>query len=238
MTYFRFLLIFLGIPLMAMAFLLWRDKQHFRQLPPDLRTWNPLWVILAHVVVAVLYTTPWDNYLVATGVWYYDPRRITGTLLGWVPLEEYCFFVLQTILSGAWTVYLLRRISPRLPFKPNLPIRLALSLLAGLLWLVSAIALFSGYAPATYSGLILVWALFPIIIQCLLGGDILWHYRVPILTALSSITVYLAIADSLAINSGVWEISPHQSFNLLLFGVLPVEEFLFFLLTNFLGSGF
>ena len=36
----------------------------------------------------------------------------------------------------------------------------------------------------------------------------------------------------LAINWGTWTIDPAQSLNIFLGGVLPVEEFIFFLLTN------
>ena len=39
-------------------------------------------------------------------------------------------------------------------------------------------------------------------------------------------------ADFLAIGSGTWAISPGQSLNFLIGGVLPLEEVVFFLLTN------
>ena len=56
------------------------------------------------VLIAVAYTTPWDNYLVATNVWWYDESLVTGLKLGWVPIEEYTFFVLQTLMTGLWTL--------------------------------------------------------------------------------------------------------------------------------------
>ncbi len=61
------------------------------------------------ILVALAYTTPWDNYLVATGVWYYDPARVWNIVLGYVPLEEYLFFVLQVTLTGLITLWLIRR---------------------------------------------------------------------------------------------------------------------------------
>ena len=45
-------------------------------------------------------------------------------------------------------------------------------------------------------------------------------------------TLYLSAADALAINGGIWTINPDKSVDLLLGGILPVEELLFFLLTN------
>jgi lycopene cyclase domain-containing protein len=89
-----------------------------------------------------------------------------------------------------------------------------------------------GHAPATYAVLILVWALPPIMIQIAWGGHFLWHYRRLVLTSLVSVTLYLAAADLLAIGNGIWTIDPGQSYKAFLFGVLPLEEFIFFLVTN------
>jgi lycopene cyclase domain-containing protein len=72
----------------------------------------PYLVVGALVGVALLYTTPWDNDLVATGVWWYDPKLVTGITLGWVPIEEYTFFVLQTLLTGLWALWVRAR-TPR-----------------------------------------------------------------------------------------------------------------------------
>lgn len=57
-------------------------------------------VVALTVLVALAYTTPWGNYLVATRGWYYDPAPVWNIVLGYVPLEEYLFFVLQTILGA------------------------------------------------------------------------------------------------------------------------------------------
>jgi putative membrane protein len=109
MTYFGFLIRFIGIPLLILAALTAWDWRRGRRLPPALSHVRPVWVLLAHVAAAVIWTTPWDNYLVATGVWYYNPQLVTGITLGWVPIEEYTFFVVQTLLTGAWLLWLARR---------------------------------------------------------------------------------------------------------------------------------
>ena len=100
---------------------LW-DWHKGRRLPDDLRK-QPAWLaLLAHVIAAVVWTTPWDNYLVATGVWYYDPRLVTGITLGWVPIEEYTFFVVQTLITGLWLLWLgrrLRTVSLPIPLRPR-----------------------------------------------------------------------------------------------------------------------
>ena len=69
--------------------------------------------------------------------------------------------------------------------------------------------------------------------------DILWKHRRRLVLVIAGLTLYLSLADSFAIQSGVWTIDPEQSLGVLLGGVLPVEEFVFFLLTNIMvGFGF
>ncbi len=236
MTYFGFLLRFLGIPIALLALVALWDTRRQRAIPPYFRSW-PLWAaVLLHVVLAVVYTTPWDNYLVATGVWTYDPALVTGILLGWVPIEEYTFFVVQTILTGLWLAFLMRRMT----FDRSAPLqrrwRLVPLSVLGLIWLGSMALLISRYPPGTYLSLELAWALPPIMLQVAFGGDILRRYGRLVLLSIASLTLYLCLADFLAIGSGTWEISPEQSFNVLLAGVLPVEEIVFFLITNTLNT--
>jgi lycopene beta-cyclase len=233
MTYFNFLAIFLGLPLVLIFYLVWRDAHRGRRLPTVLDTWPAWGAVLLHIVIALLYTTPWDNYLVASGVWYYDPQRVTGQTLGWVPIEEYTFFVLQTLLTGFWWIYLAKRI--RLPdgsIPKRVGSRVVVDILLGLLVIGGVFVLAGGYQPGRYMALILVWALPPIMIQIGWGGHILWQYRRLVFTVVGSATFYLAAADLLAIGSGIWTIDPGQSFNVFLLRVLPIEEFIFFLVTN------
>ena len=232
MTYFGFLAIFLGIPIAILGALLWRDQRRGRELPLSLQSVPAAVVVLVHVVLAVLYTTPWDNYLVATGVWWYEPALVTGITLGWVPIEEYTFFVVQTILASLWLLFLARRLAEPGQFRPSRRIRWWATGAIGTIWLASALVLAAGWQPGTYLGLELVWALPPIMLQLAFGADILWHRRRLVGLTLMSMTLYLATADSLAIGAGTWTINPRQSLHLLLGGVLPVEELVFFLLTN------
>jgi len=58
--------------------------------------------------LALTYTTPWDNYLVYKGIWTYPSGRVLATI-GWVPIEEYSFFVIQTALTCLWFLALLER---------------------------------------------------------------------------------------------------------------------------------
>lgn len=233
MTYSAFLALFLLVPLLLTAAFTRTLQNRGMPVPSSLRAWPVLPVLAGHAVLAVLYTTPWDNYLVATQVWWYDKALVSGLVIGFVPLEEYLFFVAQTILVGLWTLLAARltgRNGPELLPRPYF--RLWSTLLVGLVGGLGAYLLASRQVAGTYLGLELVWAAVPLAIQLSFGADILWHYRAHIFTTLIPAVAYFSIADAIAIRAGTWTISPLQSSGILVGGVLPVEEMLFFLLTT------
>jgi lycopene cyclase domain-containing protein len=234
MTYFGFLGIFVGTPLVILLNWTLYDRRRGKRLPSHFQNW-PVWpVLLGHTLIALIYTTPWDNYLVATGVWWYDPALVTGLTLGWVPIEEYTFFIVQPLLAGLWLLLVMRYVPIPTTDRPlnHQPWR-SLWLPAGL-WLGSILVLLSGWQPGTYLALELGWALPPIMIQLAFGADILWRYRRLVLLGILVPTLYLAMADAVAIGAGTWTFDPAQSLNIFLAGQLPIEEFIFFLLTNIL----
>jgi lycopene cyclase domain-containing protein len=234
MTYFTFLFIFLCLPILFLSIVAYRDARRGLRLPDSRQGFLFGAALLLHILVAVAYTTPWDNYLVATGVWYYNPELVTGIRIGWVPIEEYAFFVLQTIMTGLLLLALSRRLpAERLEEHPSgwitrfLPV-----ILLGSLWVWVLLRFASGWESGTYFSLIVLWALPPIMLQFAFGGDTLWRERKLVGSTLLLATLYLSITDSLAIGSGVWTIAPGQSFQIFLAEVLPLEELLFFLVTN------
>lgn len=224
MTYFGFLLCFLVIPiLLLLGIHLWRRH--------GISAARPVWASIAiHITLALAYTTPWDNYLVATGVWYYNPALVIGILLGYVPLEEYVFFILQTLFVGLWWWLLLPHLPPAADFQPSIRVRFLVSTVLGSLWLISAAVFLSGWKPGTYLSITLFWALPPLLLQSIFGADILWHHRRLLAAVILPVGLYLSLADSLAITATTWEIDPAQSTGIFL-GRLPVEEGIFFFIT-------
>lgn len=233
MTYFGFLLRFLVIPILVLLFITWREKE---RPTPGFRK-SLIWVgILVHIVLAVLYTTPWDNYLVATGVWYYNPDLVTGIVLGYVPIEEYTFFVLETILTGLWWWFLARRIpEPSTPLPKNgRKIRLAAVSALLAIWLVSVYLFFWGADSWNYLSITLMWALPAILPQLIFGADLLWHYRKLVFLTIFVPGTYLSLMDIVALTDTTWSIAPGQTTGVLFFGILPLEEVVFFFITNVL----
>ena len=233
MTYIGFLAIFLIIPILIFLIITWRDERNGRIIT-GFKNGTAVWLGIAlHIMVAVIYTTPWDNYLVATGVWYYNPALVSGVLIGYVPIEEYTFFIVESFLTGLWWWFLARRISPPVAFKPSHRMRVTSTMVLVGFWAISAGFLVSGLPSTTYLAITLTWALLPIGLQLAFGADILWHHRKLVALTIFPMTLYLSLADSLAIYSGTWTISPAQSTRIFI-GSLPIEEAIFFLMTNIL----
>ncbi len=251
MTYFSVLAIFILPPLIVLMIYVPRDIWHWLGVrllhrsascqqsqsvlidnPRPTLDWKPYLAVLVHVWLALIYTTPWDNYLVATRVWWYDSALVAGITVGWVPIEEYTFFILQTLLVGLWALLVHRAVLPIPPkFRTRPGFRLWASILTFVLWIISTILLFSGWRPGTYLTLILSWALLPVLFQVTFGADILLAEGRRLALIILLPTIYLWWVDSIAINSGTWTINPSQTTGIML-GTLPLEEMLFFIMTN------
>ena len=239
MTYFGFLYRFLLIPILIFLGITYWDHKKNKQIY-SFRNGRAVGIGIAiHVLLAIIYTTPWDNYLVATNVWSYNPKLVTGLVIGYVPIEEYTFFVVETILAGLWWWFLARHI-PLTPFplSPNQKLlgnRKLVSLSACFLasvWLLFTYLFFFGAAKWNYLSITLFWALPPIIIQVLFGADILWHYRKLIFWSIIVPGTYLSLMDIVALKETTWAISTSQTTGILFFGILPFEEVVFFFITN------
>jgi lycopene cyclase domain-containing protein len=212
MTYLEFHLVFLLPPLLAL--LLWS-----RPKPPR------VWAYLLMPLIAFLYTTPWDNYLVSRGVWGYPEGRVL-LRLGYVPLEEYLFFLLQPLLTGA---LLLRLAGSPPPSGPGV-----FRVLGGGAWLLVTalgVLLLALGGKALYLGLILAYFAPVFLLQWAFGGDLLWAWRRPLLLGVALPTLYLWFADGWAIREGIWWIAEAYTLGPKAFG-LPLEEMAFFLFTN------
>jgi lycopene cyclase domain-containing protein len=241
MTYFGFLFRFLLIPILIFLGISYWDHKKNKQIN-SFRNGRAVWIGIAiHMLLAILYTTPWDNYLVATKVWYYNPKLVTGLVIGYVPIEEYTFFVVESILAGLWWWFLAKRLPLTINTSPYNSRRgliidkklvfLSTCLLATL-WLLSTYLFFFGTINWNYLSITLFWALPPIIIQLLFGADILWHYRKLIFWSIIVPGTYLSLMDIVALKETIWSISTSQTTGILFFGILPLEEVVFFFITN------
>ena len=225
MTYLTFLLVFLVLPIALLAFL---------QRKPLAGVGGVRALVSLPLVclIAFLYTTPWDNYLVYKEVWWHGADRVIGTI-GYVPFEEYAFFILQPILTGLFLYYLLSKNQPDLTEIPSQKVYQAISFFWLAITAIGFLLLASGWENGLYMGLILAWCGPVILGMWLYGGRLFLQCKRPFMIGITIPTIYLWIADWTAISLGIWDISDRYSFGLDPFG-LPIEEATFFLCTNVL----
>jgi hypothetical protein len=238
-TYLGFLAIALGPPVLA---LLWLARG---------RLTRPF-VAGAGLVglIGFGYTVPWDNALIARGVWWYGEGTVLATI-HLAPVGEYLFILLQPVLTALWVAVLRGRggrdresaptgrttdagtVAPAAPGWTAVPGRDRIAGAAAGLSVAVVGALMLATDATFYLGAILAWAGPVLAVQWGFGWRRLWGRGRRRLTALAigAPTLYLAAADRVAIELGLWTISPQFTTGLTVLG-LPVEEGAFFLLTN------
>lgn len=196
--------------------------------------------LLALVVIAFVYSTPWDYFKLAHGVWGYCEGCVLFTV--WlIPFEEYCFFILQTVITTLWSTLVFYPQLPLLRFLAARPGALSSSRLATLLpvLLFGALGLLGWHiatpnTPSFYLGSIMWWVSPVLMLQWGLAGRYIMRMGAgPVLTAILAPTFYLWFVDVVALNNGAWFIARGTKLDELeLPMALPIEEATFFLVTN------
>ncbi|MDS0280880.1 lycopene cyclase domain-containing protein [Haloarcula onubensis] len=178
--------------------------------------------------LALVYTTPWDNYLISRGVWWYGEGAVL-VRLGAAPLGEYLFFVLQPLGVALWAA--------RFPVETARPLSIPLperALGLGGAGVVAAAGLaLLGSDSGLYLGSLLVWSAPILAIQWAFGWPFLAAEWRVVLAGTLVPTLYLWVVDRIAIGVGLWTISARYTTGAVvpLLG-LPIEEAAFFLLTS------
>ena len=217
-TYLAYLAVTVGIPLVALGAAAW--------VRGSLRTWVDALGVTALMAIAFSYTYVWDGTLIEQGVWWYGEGVVTGRF--WViPFGELAFFLVQTALSGIWFLTLDPSVDPDRPTavqsRPVGLLVVAALELAGLgLYFTTA---------GHYLGAVLVWGAPILGFLWFLGGPVIWRARRVVAVAILLPTAYLWVVDRVAIGLGLWSISSTYTTGLAVAG-LPIEEMVFFLVTN------
>ncbi len=91
-SYFIWLAVFVAAPLLAIWGIWWRV------FVPHLK------VIGLAPIGALVFSIPWDIISVREHIWYFERPYIAGIWVGGLPIEEYLFIVLVTVLFASATV--------------------------------------------------------------------------------------------------------------------------------------
>jgi 15-cis-phytoene synthase/lycopene beta-cyclase len=73
------------------------------------------------LAMAVSTASIWDNYIVYHRAWSYCPKCVVA-VIGYVPLEEYLFFIIMTLMTVGFTNFVMRWSLPSSYIRPETPI--------------------------------------------------------------------------------------------------------------------
>ncbi|HST57845.1 MAG TPA: lycopene cyclase domain-containing protein [Longimicrobium sp.] len=221
MTYLQFHLVFILPPLLLLVL---TSRGALARLGP-----RAIPSLLGVLLIALVYTTPWDSELIRRGVWGYGPERVIGTI-GLIPIEEYMFFILQPLLAGLWFYRLVPSGLSNAP-RPSAAFRWGGTAVYAALAIIGVLLL--QRREGTYMGMILAWAAPVLAAQWALTAGRISAARREFALGIAVPTLYLWVADAIAIRLGIWHISETQTLGVK-FGWLPLEEATFFLATTLL----
>jgi lycopene cyclase domain-containing protein len=228
MTYFRFHLLF-NLPLLLILVAL---------------TWSVPWgkeeaLAFGSVLLAVMiFTTPWDNLAAKWGIWGF-PREKFSFRVGYLPVEEYAFFLLQSAnvmlavralfrFESDWLIGLDTEVG-----KWTL-ICLGASAVPWILVAIQLRWLRRKAGPCVNYAIHLAWFLPVIYLQWVLAPKLFgWHAGLLALVTVA-FGVYYTLADLVAVRAGTWFFDEKQITGVKLGGILPWEEIAFFFLTSLL----
>ncbi len=81
----------------------------------------------------------------------------------------------------------------------------------------------------------LAWALPVILIQWAVAWREVWRWRRLLLVVVGLATLYLAACDAFALGHGIWQVDPSRVLGIYA-GPLPLEEFVFYFVTNVMAA--
>jgi len=228
MTYLRFHLLF-NLPLLILLAVL------NEPLPWAEGEGEALGLVLMAVMI---FTTPWDNLAAKWGIWGF-PRDKYTLRLGYLPVEEYAFFLLQSV-----NVMLLVR--ALLGFFPDWQtgqetalgkwtlICLGASVIPWAIVAMNLVWFRRKAGPRVNYAIHLAWFLPVIYVQWILAPLLFLAHAALLALVTAIFGVYYTLADLVAVRAGTWFFDEKQITGVKLGGVLPWEEIAFFFLTSLL----
>ncbi len=228
MTYLRFHLIFNLPPLVLLAALT-------GPLPWFVEEFEAAGLVLLAVVI---FTSPWDNLAAKWGIWGF-PREKYSMRIGYLPIEEYAFFLLQS-LNVMLAVRALFHFVPNWQSGQGVLIGkdtlmyLGASIMPWLFIWFQLRWLRKRGGPCVNYAIHLAWFLPVIYGQWVLAPFLFLSHAGLLATVTVFFGVYYTVADFVAVRAGTWFFDEKQITGVKLAGLLPWEEIAFFFITSLL----
>jgi lycopene cyclase domain-containing protein len=194
---------------------------------------------LGLVLLAVMiFTTPWDNLAAKWGIWGF-PREKYSLRIGYLPVEEYAFFLLQSAnvmlaLRALFHFFPDWQMGQETEISRWTLVCLAASVIP---WVFVAFQLYwlrkKAGRRVNYA-IHLAWFLPVIYVQWIIAPPLFIGHAALLALVTTAFGVYYTLADLVAVRAGTWFFDEKQITGVKLGGVLPWEEIAFFFLTSLL----
>jgi len=185
----------------------------------------------ATATIAFVFTTPWDNWAIQRGIWGFPDSRISGKIFV-CPVEEYAFFIIQTLQVCTWTIFLRASLPAEWMNSRSAP-RWEIAGLLLLAWAIAGACRFQHPRKWNYTWHLFFWMAPVVALQWAAGGFFMNNLFLVLLSVLP-ICVILSLFDLVAIRHGIWFFDESQTLGIKIAGVLPIEEAAFFAVTSLL----
>jgi putative membrane protein len=194
---------------------------------------------LGFVLLAVMvFTAPWDNFAAKRGIWGF-PREKYSLRIGYLPVEEYAFFLLQSV-NVILAVRALFHFFPDWQTGQETAIGwitlicLAASVIPWAFVVIQLRRLRRKAGPRVNYAVHLAWFLPVIYTQWILDPQLFIGHAGLLALVTAAFGVYYTLADLAAVRAGTWFFDEKQITGVKLGGLLPWEEIAFFFLTSLL----
>jgi lycopene cyclase domain-containing protein len=228
MTYLRFHLIF-NLPLLIVL---------AASTGPVPWTSGELQAFGCVLLAVMVFTSPWDNLAAKWGIWGF-PRGKYSARIGYLPVEEYAFFLLQSI-NVMLSIRALFHYFPdwQLGLETEISKATLICLAASVIpWIFIAVQLRwlrRKAGPCVNYAIHLAWFLPVVYVQWVLAPPLFWGHAGLLALLTAAFGIYYTLADLAAVRAGTWYFDEKQITGVKLAGLLPWEEIAFFFLTSLL----
>ena len=228
MTYLRFHLIF-NLPLLILLAALTGT------VPWTADEGLALGIVLLAVMI---FTAPWDNLAAKWGIWGF-PREKYSVRLGYLPVEEYAFFLLQSAnvmlaVRALFHFFSYWQTGQITGIGKGTLICLAATIVPWAFVTLQLRWLRRKAGPRVNYAVHLAWFLPVIFSQWILAPWLFWGHAGLLALVTAAFGIYYTLADLAAVRAGTWFFDEKQITGVKLGGILPWEEIAFFFLTSLL----
>lgn len=199
-------------------------------------TTGELFALFTVLVIVMIFTTPWDNFAAKWGIWGFPRNRVLGWV-GYLPIEEYLFFLLQSMNVMLLTRWLLLEFGWRTNIESGFADMSPMAVIDILIiWAAAWLLVWlRPPKPASHYAVHLLFWFLPVI--CLLWAvapDVMASHEGLLFLIFIVMGTYYTLADVVAVKEGTWHFDEKQITGHKLGGILPWEEAAFFYLTSLL----